>query len=107
LTGITHGAVSASPTSGGTRRKEGTMSKRMIGTIALLAALALPGTAVAERIEFDDRMDRSELPSATSCDLIMGTSVTNDELSANERIMADAWKSHFHARKAAALEGRE
>jgi hypothetical protein len=83
------------------------MSKRTIGTIALLAALALPSTALAERIEFDDRMDQSELPAATSCDLIKGSSFNNDELSANERIMAEAWRSHLHARKAAALEGLE
>ena len=83
------------------------MSRRTIGTLALLAALALPGTALAERIEFDDRMDANEQPSATRCDLILGETFTSDGLSANERIIADAWKSHFHARKAAALEGRE
>ena len=30
-----------------------------------------------------------------------------NELSANEQIMADAWKSHMHARKAAAFEGTD
>ena len=43
--------------------------------------------------------------SAGSCQLVLGKTITPDELSANEKIVADAWKSHIHARKAAALEG--
>ena len=81
------------------------MSKRMIGTIALLGALALPGTALAKYDANGGGGSSTEPRSAGSCDLILGTSFTNDELSANEQIMADAWKSHLHARKAAALEG--
>ncbi len=82
------------------------MSKRTIATIALMAALAIPGTALAEHLEFDDKMDETEL-STGECNapIVLGTTFDNDEVSANERIMADAWKSHLHARKAAALEG--
>jgi hypothetical protein len=52
-------------------------------------------------------MDETQL-STGQCNapIVLDTTFDNDELSANERIMADAWKSHLHARKAAALEGR-
>jgi hypothetical protein len=88
-------------------KEEVEMSKRTIAGIALMAALAIPGTALAERLEFDDRMDETQL-STGQCNapIVLDTTFDNDELSANERIMADAWKSHLHARKAAALEGR-
>ncbi len=83
------------------------MSKRTIGTIALLAALALPGTALAK---YDANGGggsgtSAATGSAGSCQLVLGKTITPDELSANEKIVADAWKSHIHARKAAALEG--
>jgi hypothetical protein len=38
---------------------------------------------------------------------VLDVAYSNDEMSANERIMADAWKSHLHARKARALQGLE
>jgi hypothetical protein len=84
------------------------MRKRTIAAIALAGALLLPSAAMAERLEYDTPRDESPSTS-TVCNspAILGKAVTNDELSANEQIMADAWKSHLHARKARALEGLE
>jgi hypothetical protein len=82
------------------------MSKRTIGTLALLAALALPGTALAKYDANGGGGGSAGPPTAGSCDLILGTTFTaGDELSANEKILADAWRSHLHARKAAAFIG--
>jgi hypothetical protein len=81
--------------------------KKLIISIILTGALAgIPGAALAERLEYDSPRDESSTAQKGSCTpAILGKAITNDALSANERIMADAWKSHLHARKAAALEG--
>jgi hypothetical protein len=83
------------------------MRKRTIAATALAGALLLPSAAMAERLEYDTPRDESEVTSVGSCTspVILGKAVTNDEMSANERVMADAWKSHLHTRKARALEG--
>ena len=75
--------------------------------MVLTGLLALTSsTAMAEILEYDT--ERDELRTGAGCSTqVLDTSFENDELSANEQIMADAWKSHIHARKAAALEGTD
>lgn len=77
--------------------------RRLIAAMALAALLALPGLAQAK---YDAGGGGGNPGGPTACGTqILSTSLSTDELSANERIMADAWRSHLHARKAAALEG--
>ncbi len=79
--------------------------RKLIPAIALAALLALPSLAQA-KYEAGGGGGSPGSPSACA-NQVLGTSFENDELSANEQIMADAWKSHIHARKAAALEGTD
>jgi hypothetical protein len=86
----------------GRNGRKRTVRKRTIAAIALAGALLLPSAAMAERLEYDTPGGGGPSSCTTA---IKGKTITNDEMSANERIMADAWKSHLHARKARALEG--
>ena len=81
------------------------MSKRTMAALILTALLVFQGTAMA-KYDAGGGGASATSPTAGTCDLVLGTTFTNDdELSANERVIADAWKSDLHARKAAALEG--
>jgi len=99
--------------------------RKLIAPITLAALLALPGLAQAK---FDanggggsgdpsacgtqvlgksvstDELSANERIIADAWKSLVAAGLT-DELSANERIIADAWKSHLHARKAAAFLG--
>ena len=81
------------------------MSRRLVATMVLAGLLVLTSsTALAERLEFDTDRENPRTESACGAE-VLDMALSADELSANERIMADAWRSHLHARKAAALEG--
>jgi hypothetical protein len=84
--------------------RKSTVRKRTIAAIALAGALLLPSAAMAK---YDASGGGGSGPNpGTACGAqVLDVAFTNDEVSANERIMADAWKSHLHARKARALEG--
>jgi hypothetical protein len=88
------------------RGKEETVSKRTIAAIALAGALLLPSAAMAKYDASGGGGDGTSLRDACGAQ-VLDVAYSNDEMSANERIMADAWKSHLHARKARALQGLE
>ncbi len=81
--------------------------RKVIAAIALAALLALPGLAHAKYEPGQGGGGGRPDGSSACANQVLGTSFENDELSANEQIMADAWKSHIHARKAAAFEGTD
>jgi hypothetical protein len=84
--------------------KEGRQAMRkVIAATAVAALLALPGLAQA-KYEAGQGGGRPNGPTACA-NQVLDMELSADDLSANEQIMADAWKSHMHARKAAALEG--
>jgi hypothetical protein len=94
----------ATNTGGGIDERKASMRK-LTAAIALAALLALPGLAQAK---YEAGGGGGRPGGATACaNQVLDMELEADELSANERIMADAWKSHFHARKAAALEGTD
>ena len=79
--------------------------RKVIAATALAALLALPGLAQA-KYEAGEGGGRPNGPSACA-NQVLDMELSANELSANEQIMADAWKSHMHARKAAAFEGTD
>jgi hypothetical protein len=81
------------------------MSRKLIAAAALAALMALPGLAQA-KYEAGQGGGSGRPDGSSACaNQVLDMALSADELSANERIMADAWKSDLHARKAAALEG--
>jgi hypothetical protein len=88
--------------------KEGRRAMRkLIAAIALAALLALPSLAHA-KYEAGQGGGSGRPDGSSACvNQVLDMELSANELSANEQIMADAWKSHFHARKAAALEGTD
>jgi hypothetical protein len=81
-----------------------TVRKRTIAAISLAGALLVPNVAMA-KYEAGGGSGSGNNPGVACGAQVLDVAFSNDELSANERIMADAWKSHLHARKARALEG--
>ena len=82
--------------------------RKLIAAIALAALLALPNLAQAKFETGGGGGSGGSGGSASACaDQVLDMELSANELSANEQIMADAWKSHMHARKAAAFEGTD
>jgi hypothetical protein len=77
------------------------MRKRTFAAVALAAALALPGTALAK---FDSGGGVGDgeggPPSSDTCTLVVDRALSSEEQSANDQAMMDAWKSRLYAYKA-------
>jgi len=102
--------------------------RKLIAAITVAALLALPGLAQA-KYDANGGVGSGRPADPSACGTqVLSTSLSTDELSANERIIADtwkslvaagltdelsaneriiadAWKSHLHLRKAAAFLG--
>ena len=79
--------------------------RKVIAATALAALLALPSLAQAK---YEEGGSGGSPSGASACaDQVLDMELSANELSANERIMADAWKGHLRSRKAAALEGTD
>ena len=93
--------------------------RKLVAAITVAALLALPSTALAkyemgggggsgtevlDSAISNDELSADERIIADAWKSLIRAGLT-DELSANERIIADAWKSHLHFRKAAAFVG--
>ena len=74
--------------------------RKVIAATALAAVLALPGLAQAKYEAGQGGGSGGSSGSASACaNQVLDMELSNDELSANKQIKADAWKSHFYARK--------